>query len=54
MLVSAESEKTWKEKMIAHLRHYLGMCLQELKKATKNLSLYIWCPSGDSNQVLSE
>jgi hypothetical protein len=44
----------WKESFVSILRFYSVVCLQGLRKATRNLSQDIWYPDGGSNRLPSE
>jgi hypothetical protein len=39
-----EMERMWKEKSWHNLRYYPGICLEGLRKTTKNLGQDYWSP----------
>jgi hypothetical protein len=51
-----ELERICKEAVMASSRYYSypGVCLEELRKTSRNLTQYSWCSGRYSNQVPSE
>ena len=51
IIVNYELENIWKAAVVAYLRYYPDICLEELRKATQSLSHYSRCSGRDSNQT---
>jgi hypothetical protein len=49
-----ELEVIWNEAVVAYFGHYPGLCLEGVRRVTKNLNQGSRCPGRDSNRAPSE